>query len=405
MNRRLLVLGAVLAAFVMVAFPRLARAQVSLAAPTYPLHDGTTRVPLAIDPNSTNVGINRADCVADLSWTWAINVNGISFDHLDIYAKADNTSCADLVARTTTKTCFKVGSLVEKDVKLGQRFNTKLRAIIQAARLEDVDPTMELNVPVEKCDIAGSMKPTTVYLHFVPMDGGGTPIGGTSANDMSFQTAWDIGGPAPPSSLTLTGGSQLVTAHWPTGGTGSVESDFVKWRAYYYTDDSAPVPTVKGIDGGDETDTDPGDADAAVASDSATDVTVDSAPASTTEACPSGVPFVAGLPPTPAVLALPHVDGTSLNGKMTIDGLTNHKRYAVAIAAVDKYENSGALSNYDCFMPRETNDFYTVYQGAGGQAGGGFCAIGAPGATPIAVLFLAVTALGLVARRFRRGAR
>jgi hypothetical protein len=86
---------------------------------------------------------------------------------------------------------------------------------------------------------------------------------------------------------------------------------------------------------------------------------------------------------------------------MQINGLQNSVPYAVAIGTTDKQGNSGPLSTVACAMPKETDDFYNVYRRAGGEAGGGWCAIGSGAAAPIGVAG-AVFALALAARFARR---
>jgi hypothetical protein len=55
-------------------------------------------------------------------------------------------------------------------------------------------------------------------------------------------------------------------------------------------------------------------------------------------------------------------------------------------------------------MPKETDDFYTVYRRAGGTAGGGWCAIGSIGSAGGATFGLGglAVALAFVARVSRR---
>jgi hypothetical protein len=243
----------VLAAFAVLAFPAAASAQVSLTDSSYPQHPDSVRVPLVTDLKAANVGINRADCAANGQWIWSLVTSSVgSFDHIDLYASANNTTCADLVARTTTKSCFKIASFSEVLVRNGVRFTIRLQHIIQAIRGTDVvDPaTFDKTV----CDATASMTPTQFYIHFVPMDGSGTPVGGTAATDFAFGTAYDLAGPDGPSDLSLGGGSHLITTSWTNNG--NVPSDFVKWRAYVYTD-GVVYGSTKGLDGAlDETDAD-----------------------------------------------------------------------------------------------------------------------------------------------------
>jgi hypothetical protein len=82
-------------------------------------------------------------------------------------------------------------------------------------------------------------------------------------------------------------------------------------------------------------------------------------------------------------------------------GLTNGETYAVAVAGVDDFFNSGKLSTLACATPELVTGFFEAYRWAGGEAGGGFCAIGGKRSGLSAAGF-ALAALGLVARRVRR---
>jgi hypothetical protein len=71
------------------------------------------------------------------------------------------------------------------------------------------------------------------------------------------------------------------------------------------------------------------------------------------------------------------------------------------VAGVDDFFNSGNLSALACATPELVTGFFEAYRWSGGEAGGGFCAIGA-GRSRLSAAGLALLALGLVARRVRR---
>lgn len=85
-------------------------------------------------------------------------------------------------------------------------------------------------------------------------------------------------------------------------------------------------------------------------------------------------------------------------------GLVNGKSYAVAVAARDLRGNVGKLSDVSCGSPVSVTDFFELYREDGGQAGGGFCSIGARSAPGVGLWFGA-TALGALARYRRRRRR
>jgi hypothetical protein len=122
--------------------------------------------------------------------------------------------------------------------------------------------------------------------------------------------------------------------------------------------------------------------------------------------CPSGSPVYTAQSTT--------ITG-EINASYTIKGLTDGVTYAVAVAAVDNSGNPGppsAQSPTTCNYPAPVNDFYALYRGAGGQAGGGFCALqggtkldassGSPVSSTIALGTLGAAAIAVGRRRRRR---
>jgi hypothetical protein len=91
----------------------------------------------------------------------------------------------------------------------------------------------------------------------------------------------------------------------------------------------------------------------------------------------------------------------------TIKGLTNGTTYDVVVAAVDGSGNVGPPSSCVSDYPAPVNDFWDQYRAAGGQAGGGFCAleaVGLPVGSAGLVGGLAATLLAILRHR-RRGKR
>jgi hypothetical protein len=89
------------------------------------------------------------------------------------------------------------------------------------------------------------------------------------------------------------------------------------------------------------------------------------------------------------------------NGQPLIDG----HQYAVAVAAYDDDGNVGLLSNLVCQTPEPIVDFWDRYSADGGTAGGGFCALEAPGAPVAGSVFgvgVGVAVVAFARRRRRR---
>jgi hypothetical protein len=115
---------------------------------------------------------------------------------------------------------------------------------------------------------------------------------------------------------------------------------------------------------------------------------------------------VTGTAPSAAALALVYQtigDGTATSA--TIAGLKDGFNYTVAISAIDNLNDNGPLSVPACQIPQPIDDFWKKYTAAGGQAGGGFCALEGPGVPVSGSIFsigMAAAAFAW-ARRRRRG--
>ena len=89
---------------------------------------------------------------------------------------------------------------------------------------------------------------------------------------------------------------------------------------------------------------------------------------------------------------------------VTIPALKDGYYYLVGVAAVDAAGNVGPLA-VGCAQPNPPVDFYSVYRGSGGLAGGGFCSTEGPGADVPATTSLALLGLASLAAVFRKRRR
>jgi hypothetical protein len=243
-------------------------------------------------------------------------------------------------------------------------------------KLSDGDASA-FTTTTDVCTVDADQQPTRFYLHFLLMTDATTVAGSTTANEYeyTYDTVYDLHGPTAPSGLVLGPGENVLLAQWTSQ---TVVKDFAGYRAYCY-------PTA-GSEG-----------------DAGTSTAADGCPTLPTTLAG----FAEGKIPDAAVQAQLCGSMSTTGNSFTLKNLKDGVSYAVAIAAVDDAGNTGALSKVACLAPQPTNDFYDAYRGAGGQAGGGFCTLGAPrGRTALAGL-LGLVALGALARRRRtaNGAR
>jgi len=382
----------------------------------YPRREGTSRIfaNATWDATAANVGFNRADCF-DTKQTVLLFFTEVPAEAttVEIWARRDNTSCADPTQRAgtgaTTPQCYKVASWTRDEV-YSKQVSIKPIQVVQAIdKLTNVEDPASLD-PATVCAKEASMPPTQVYLQVMAFSGttvvgftsGGTGAAG-SEKIVALQTSYDIAGPNAPTGLTLGAGNKLLVANFST--TAQSTSDFKGYRAYCFPGTSSgSTAATKGTDAALEVLDDAAVDDTAVSDsgdDSASTATDASSTGERAADCPGGDPFVPGELPGPEIEKYACGESSTLTGEMKIDGLMNGVPYAVAIGTTDRQGNSGPLSTVACAMPKETDDFYNVYRRAGGTAGGGWCAIGSGAAAPFGVAGAAF-ALALAARFARR---
>jgi hypothetical protein len=104
---------------------------------------------------------------------------------------------------------------------------------------------------------------------------------------------------------------------------------------------------------------------------------------------------------------LKYVCGTTNGASGNATGLTNGTTYAIGVAAYDNLGNVGVLSPMVCVTPGPIDDFFTLYNEAGGKGGGCELSSGSVDSTVVgdgAGVLLAMGALGLTIVRRRRRA-
>jgi len=122
-------------------------------------------------------------------------------------------------------------------------------------------------------------------------------------------------------------------------------------------------------------------------------------------ACSSGCSssiLVAGQVPSSAYIC---GQTTATGSSVLASGLKNGTPYAVGVAAFDNVGNIGPLSCLVCVTPEKTDDFFSKYREAGGQAGGCACSASKESASFGGLLAGAVVFVAAAKRRRARGRR
>jgi hypothetical protein len=351
----------------------------------YPVRTNTTRVaplPGSFDIAAINAGINRNDCL-DSAQRWKLAVTELPADTtaVEIWARADGTSCAPAAERagTTVATaphCYRVAKWTASEVSTGNELELDNLSIIQAIdKKKNVDGTLDAK---QVCARTEHMPPTELHLHVLAFNGSEViNVAESKPAEIDYVTLYDLAGPPAATGMTTGAGEGMITVKLKA--PSPVPSDFKKYQVYCFK--SATVATVV-VDAGSDA-RDAGDAG---------DVKVEK------PQCPTGHPFVAGTIPTSALDSEKCGESSSLSGDIVLDVKDNDTPYAIALAAIDKQDNVGPLSAVVCETPRATNSFWDNYNAAGGQAGGG-CSIGAPSGETAMAAFIALAIVALCLRR------
>lgn len=211
---------------------------------------------------------------------------------------------------------------------------------------------------------SGTGDPTQFTLHFILIDGEGNPP--QNYTPASWTASHDVVAPGAPRGVTAGIGENALVLSWTIEDD---RGDIDHFKAYCDPPPSAVIED--GAGGGD-----------------------DGGPVGD---CSSS--FHEGDDPLPQYFC---GESESYNASMETSSLQNNVLYSVAVTAVDYYKNEGKLSNTACKAPQLVRDYYEAYRQAGGEGGGGLCAIAA-GRSPGFAALLACAGLALYARR--RGAR
>ena len=180
------------------------------------------------------------------------------------------------------------------------------------------------------------------------------------------KTQVDLLGPAAPTGLTAGVGDEVLIVNYDTTSAAKDTAGYV-----YFCDDGT-------LSAGDAGETDAGSGYAT--------------------GCPASPSLSPGKVP-PVTLAT--CGSSSGNGGPT-STLTNGVTYDVGVAAYDEIGNWGKLSAIVCASPQPIDDFFKLYRQAGGQAGGGYCSVGADGAGSALLMVAPFGALAAFAIRRRK---
>ncbi len=384
--------------------------------------------------NLTPEAVSLQDCLDDQRIRFSLQLSGFEANaSLQAWAANTGQDCKSQVNReSATRVCWQItGSDIP--LQLNPYVDIPVRTIMSG-----VSPFTPLapDVSVNVCGKVNLANISVQFLYFSP----GNLAEPVAVKAVAIQA--DTVGPSPPSGLRASPGNTRIHVEWTSisgsagdasastsnSGTGLTELTGIK----VYCDRNGSIAD-GGTSTADAATTDAGATDTG-STDGCFDVAVDAGLDDAGVPIDGGVSRVcadASVPGTPSCTSgnLTSSDGTptfpnnafndlyqcgSLTGNTGSaitatafggDPLVNGERYAVAVAATDRFGNVGQLSSLVCETPEPTTDFWDQYRDAGGDGGGG-CTSAAPPGAPVGTLatlaFAASAGVVALSRRRRK---
>lgn len=304
---------------------------------------------------------NRVNCGCSAPVTIEVRLLPASrskFDSSRTYEsklRAGDDTCVCVGAACGTVNCKDISATQNAALLLNSpiQFKTNVRALFEAGLPAGADPST-----VCERDQAQSI--------WFWMDTSGDDDMSTDVTDVTVQIQLDGKGPPSPTGVTVTPGNQALAVSWNSLGQ---QSDLQGYQVLCSRGEN--LPPFKGV------------YSAAFTSNTANcpTNTVTVTPALTTAGSELSVNQAAlavrGAPP-PALAALnPDFVCSDLLSNATsarLFRLQNDINYVVGVVAIDKRGNPSVLTEAVMETPKATQDFYTGYRSAGGEAEGG-CAV------------------------------
>jgi hypothetical protein len=411
--------------------------------------------PQNLNPND----VNYQDCAADINLEFTLLVGGLPCTDT-IWVWAGTTDCTQVSARernSGSTQCWPVAQIGAFAMSQTSTANIRARDIV--AHLSDSATSSTTFTPaspdlddLSACHSQDAPGSVGLTIDFMAMEPDGQTVDGTSA---AYTLNGDLVGPYPPTSVTAGVGENVIIVNW----TPAVDSTIQGYNVYCQplgsvgADTGTLLPEASLVCPDTSTTTTVDDATVTTASDAADchyvnlldsggagasscvsagnilknayaitpsgfisdggeggiveTVGIDSS--TDGSSVPTGAVGISTIPPQYLCGQVGGNTTSSLNvTTLGFDGSPTIKdgvEYAVTVAAFDDDGNVGIISDLSCVTPSPVIDFWTAYTMAGGQAGGGFCALQGAGMPVSSSLFgigMGATVVGIARRRRRR---
>lgn len=366
--------------------------------------------PLTLTPEA----VSLQDCVDDQQIRFTLQLAGYTVnDYIEVWGSNSGADCKVTTARSGgVQVCWSLLSRINPQPIVNA--DIPVRKILSGA------PPFSASAANDKAEACGKVNLSTITVHLLYFGAGDSA---TAKLDKSVAVTVDTVGPDPPTGLRIKPGNTRLQVEWNSISGGSADSgatggltDLTGIKVYCDLVGATTTTTANAPVCHDEVQ-DAGIDDSGDAATTTVQVCEDggSTTSTSSEECASSNFVVNGEPVLPTTDFNTKYEcgsftgntGTSVTATSVNNGpLVNGTRYAVAVAATDKFGNVGKLSSVVCETPEVTTDFWDDYKKAGGAAGGGCASNGESGPLgSMSVLALAVTSIAVTWRRRRKQAQ
>jgi hypothetical protein len=385
---------------------------------------------------SGTAGVNRQDCLDDLTLGFNLALTGTTATY-DLQVWAGEGDCSVNENRLGTTAICKPVSPTTRTTTQSVKARVRVRDLVADLDTRPKPVTYE-PADATACDAQSSPSGRTLAVYFLLLTGatvvqsasykttGTTPTttgGAAPASTTQDGIVVDMKGPPAVTNVHASAGDRRLRLEWtPTGDQDARGYVFYcQPSAQAPVDASAPEPVVcedaATSAAGDASNVTP---DAGPDLDAAADLDGDLDGGAEAEATPIVTPPApaaeAECTPTAQSCPAPTISSATECGRIlqktnagfTDRTLTNLTDYAIAVAALDAFDNVGdPASINECIAPEAVNDFWKLYNDDGGRAEG-FCAleaVGLPAGSNAGLIGLAIASFAIARRKVRRKGR
>lgn len=168
--------------------------------------------------------ISKADCLADDSYTFVVQVQNLGSTPLFVFASAAGQDCSDPTTRSGTNArCWKLAEISAQSGATSYSITLPVRDIVGGY---DTPSSFNPGATAAVCERTGNDAPLGVLLHFLPVQAAGGVVAGTGFqyNEIKF----DLVPPSAPTNVSAGIGDNVLELSWTT----SLSTDISGYQFY-----------------------------------------------------------------------------------------------------------------------------------------------------------------------------